>query len=92
MPTLLKSSIVKTKSGKDVAVQTIQNADDSLGVVATMDGETYEHRISVGATDRPLPASYDQAAFNVDVDRARTFAAEMVESAARKKLLIANIS
>ena len=92
MPTVLKSSLVKTKSGKDAAVQTIQNDDGSLTVAATVAGETCEHRVTIGAGDQPLPASYDQAAFDADVSKARGFVAEMAESAARKKALIAGVN
>jgi len=92
MPTVLKSSTLQTKGGRDAAVQTIQNDDGSLSVAATVDGETCAHRVTIGAMDQPLPAGYDQAAFDADVDKARLFAAEMAESAARKKTLIAGVS
>lgn len=92
MPTLLKASQLKTAMGKDAAVQTVQNDDGSLSVIATVDGETREHRVTIGAVDQPLPAGYDQVAFDADVDRARAFAAEMADSAARKKALIAGVS
>lgn len=92
MPKILKTAGMKTKSGKDADVQTIQNDDGSLSMAVTVDGETHEHRITVGAVDQPLPANYDQAAFDADVDRARAWAAEMAESASRKKTLIAGVS
>ena len=92
MPAVLQSSQVKTVSGKHAAVQTVQNDDGSLSVVATVDGETCEHRVAIGAADQPLPAGYGQAEFDADVARARTYAAEMAESAARKKTLIAGVS
>lgn len=92
MPKILKTAGMKTKSGKDADVQTIQNDDGSLSMAVTVDGETHEHRVTLGAVDHPLPTGYDQAAFDADMDRAREFAAEMAESAARKKALIAQLS
>jgi len=92
MPVILKTEKLKTAKGKDADVQTIQNDDGSLSVAATVDGETCEHRVTIGAVDQPLPAGYDQVAFDADLNRARAFAAEMAESAARKKTLIAGVS
>ena len=92
MPQVLKTARMKTKSGKDADVQTIQNDDGSLLIVATVAGETYSHGVTIGAVDQPLPAGYDQAGFDADVARARGFAAEMADSAARKKALIAGVS
>ena len=89
---LLNKRTMKTSNGKDADVQTIQNDDGSLSVAATVAGETCEHRVTIGAGDQPPPASYDQAAFDADVSKARGFVAEMAESAARKKTLIAGVN
>ena len=92
MPILLKQSMRKTASGKNADLSTIQNDDGGLLLRAVVDGETYEHGVTIGASDQPLPANYDQAAFDAEMDRASSFAAEMAESAARKKALIAGVS
>ena len=77
MPRTLRTAQKKTASGKDAEIAIVEKDDGSLAVSATVDGETYQHGVTIGAVDQPLPAAYDQMAFNADMQRAQDFAAEM---------------
>lgn len=75
----------------DVNVDVLQQADNSLKVVATCNGETHEHVVTIGSADQPLPDSYDLVQAQKDLDDARDFAARMASSHARRKDLLAGL-
>jgi len=88
----LKKNKIKTRAGADADVEIFQRDDGSLLAVALVNGESYAHSVSIGAVGQPLPDGYKQAAFDGDIATASAYAAEMAESAARKKILIAGMS
>ena len=87
MPRILRTQRQRTAGGNDADIVLIEKDDGSLTLSATVNGETYQHGVTIGAVDQPLPVQYGQAEFAADLQRAQDFAVEMAESAARKEAL-----
>lgn len=61
--------------------------DGTIEIQAICGEHSHGHRITIGAADQPLPAEYDQAQAQKDLDEGRAYAAAMAASKARRKLL-----
>jgi len=76
---------------KDVPVDVEALVDEQAGVVrviASLGGHRHEHTVTLGPADAPLPAVYDQAQAQADIDAAIRYAAVMAESKLRRQELL----
>lgn len=85
------TTISTRKRGKDVSVVTEERPDGSLRVVATCEGESYEHVITVGPIDSPLPFDFTAASLQTHLDAERDKAADMAASRAQVRSLIGQL-
>lgn len=59
-----------------------------LSIVAAVNGMTHEHRLLVGSEDEPLPAAYDLAQLERDIEAAKQHAIAIADGHSRSAGLV----
>lgn len=83
-----------SREGKPDAVVEVHSLSEEgqpkqqIVILATVNGKTHEHRILVGSDDEPLPAAYDLAQLERDIEAAKQHAIAMVDGHDRSAGLI----
>lgn len=82
------------RDGKPDAVVEVHSLSEEgqskqqIVILATVNGKTHEHRILVGSDDEPLPAAYDLAQLERDIETAKQHAIAMVDGHDRSAGLV----
>jgi hypothetical protein len=77
--------------GYDVDITHAILDDSVIEITATSGKHSHVHRITIGAIDTPLPEAYDQVQAQKDLEDARSFAAAMAGSKAKREEIVANL-